>query len=125
MNFKESKSIYLQIAERLCDEILQGKYTEEERMPSVREYAALMEVTVNTALRSFDYLQSQDIIYNKRGLGYFVTQGARNNILESRRKAFLNEEVYEFIHQLHTLNIPIGRIVEIYNDIDKQKSDTH
>ena len=123
MNFKESKSIYLQIAERLCDEILQGKYTEEERMPSVREYAALMEVTVNTALRSFDYLQSQDIIYNKRGLGYFVTQGARNNILESRRKAFLNEEVYEFIHQLHTLNIPIGRIVEIYNDIDKQKSD--
>ncbi len=125
MNFKESKSIYLQIAERLCDEILQGKYTEEERMPSVREYAALMEVTVNTALRSFDYLQSQDIIYNKRGLGYFVTQGARNNILESRRKAFLNEEVYEFIHQLHTLNIPIGRIVEIYNDIDKQKSDKH
>ena len=125
MNFKESKSIYLQIAERLCDEILQGKYSEEERMPSVREYAALMEVTVNTALRSFDYLQSQDIIYNKRGLGYFVTQGARNNILESRRKAFLNEEVYEFIHQLHTLNIPIGRIVEIYNDIDKQKSDKH
>ena len=125
MNFKESKSIYLQIAERLCDEILQGKYTEEERMPSEREYAALMEVTVNTALRSFDYLQSQDIIYNKRGLGYFVTQGARNNILESRRKAFLNEEVYEFIHQLHTLNIPIGRIVEIYNDIDKQKSDKH
>ena len=125
MTFKESKSIYLQIAERLCDEILQGKYTEEERMPSVREYAALMEVTVNTALRSFDYLQSQDIIYNKRGLGYFVTQGARNNILESRRKAFLNEEVYEFIHQLHTLNIPIGRIVEIYNDIDKQKSDKH
>lgn len=123
MNFKESKSIYLQIAERLCDEILQGKYTEEERMPSVREYAALMEVTVNTALRSFDYLQSQDIIYNKRGLGYFVTQGARNNILESRRKAFLNEEVYEFIHQLHTLNIPIGRIVEIYNDMDKQQSD--
>lgn len=123
MNFKESKSIYLQIAERLCDEILQGKYSEEERMPSVREYAALMEVTVNTALRSFDYLQSQDIIYNKRGLGYFVTQGARNNILESRRKAFLNVEVYEFIHQLHTLNIPIGRIVEIYNDMDKQQSD--
>lgn len=123
MNFKESKSIYLQIAERLCDEILQGKYSEEERMPSVREYAALMEVTVNTALRSFDYLQSQDIIYNKRGLGYFVTQGARNNILESRRKAFLSEEVYEFIHQLHTLNIPIGRIVEIYNDMDKQQSD--
>ena len=42
MKFKESKSIYLQIADRICDEILQGQYPEEERIPSVREYAALM-----------------------------------------------------------------------------------
>ena len=40
MKFKESKSIYLQIADRICDEILQGQYTEEERILSVREYAS-------------------------------------------------------------------------------------
>lgn len=71
MNFKESKAIYLQIADRICDEILLGQYQEEERIPSVREYAAMVEVNANTAMRSFDYLQSQDIIYNKRGIGYF------------------------------------------------------
>ena len=48
MKFKESKSIYLQIADRICDEILQGQYTEEERIPSVREYAATVEVNANT-----------------------------------------------------------------------------
>ena len=77
MKFKESKSIYLQIADRICDEILQGQYKEEERIPSVREYAATVEVNANTVVRSFDYLQGQDIIYNKRGLGYFVALEGR------------------------------------------------
>ena len=44
MNFKESKPIYLQIADRICDEVLFGQYREEERIPSVREYAAVVEV---------------------------------------------------------------------------------
>ena len=70
MNFKESKAIYLQIADRICDEILLGQFGEEERIPSVREYAAIVEVNANTVMRSFDYLQSQNIIYNKRGIGY-------------------------------------------------------
>lgn len=48
MNFKESKAIYLQIADRICDEILLGQYQEEERIPSVREYAAMVEVNANT-----------------------------------------------------------------------------
>ena len=65
MNFKESKAIYLQIADRICDEILLGQFGEEERIPSVREYAAIVEVNANTVMRSFDYLQSQNIIYNK------------------------------------------------------------
>ncbi len=68
MKFKESKSIYLQIADRICDEILQGQYMEEERIPSVREYAATVEVNANTVVRTYDYLQGQEIIYNKRGL---------------------------------------------------------
>ena len=67
MKFKESKSIYLQIADRINDEILQGQYAEEGRIPSVREYAATVEVNANTVVRTYDYLQGQEIIYNKRG----------------------------------------------------------
>ena len=85
MNFKESKAIYLQIADRICDEILLGQFAEEERIPSVREYATIVEVNANTVMRSFDYLQSQNIIYNKRGIGYFVATGARE-LIHSLRK---------------------------------------
>ena len=96
MNFKESKAIYLQIADRICDEILLGQFGEEERIPSVREYAAIVEVNANTVMRSFDYLQSQNIIYNKRGIGYFVAPGARELIHSLRKDIFLKEELDYF-----------------------------
>ena len=116
MNFKESKSIYLQIADRICDEILQGQYKEEERIPSVREYAATVEVNANTVVRSFDYLQGQDIIYNKRGLGYFVAQGGRERILELRKAVFLRDELPEFFRQLKMLGIPLSDVEKMYQD---------
>ena len=116
MNFKESKSIYLQIADRICDEILQGQYKEEERIPSVREYAAMVEVNANTVVRSFDYLQGQDIIYNKRGLGYFVAPGGRERILELRKAVFLRDELPEFFRQLKMLDIPLSDVEKMYQD---------
>ena len=114
MKFKESKPIYLQIADRICDEILQGKYKEEERIPSVREYASTVEVNANTVVRSFDYLQGQDIIYNKRGLGYFVHTGARERILKLRKEVFLRDELPEFFRQIKTLDIPMKEIENMY-----------
>lgn len=96
MKFKESKSIYLQIADRICDEILQGQYTEEERIPSVREYAATVEVNANTVVRTYDYLQGQEIIHNKRGIGYFVSAGAKDRIIALRKNTFLHEDLPEF-----------------------------
>ena len=120
MKFKESKPIYLQIADRICDEILQGKYKEEERIPSVREYASTVEVNANTVVRSFDYLQGQDIIYNKRGLGYFVHTGARERILELRKEVFLRDELPEFFRQIKTLDIPLKEVEKMYNEYLKE-----
>ena len=109
MNFKESKAIYLQIADRICDEILLGQFGEEERIPSVREYAAIVEVNANTVMRSFDYLQSQNIIYNKRGIGYFVSTGTRELIHSLRKNTFLKEELDYFFKQIKTLDF-IGKL---------------
>lgn len=122
MNFKESKAIYLQIADRICDEILLGQYPEEERIPSVREYAAVVEVNANTVMRSFDYLQLQKIIYNKRGIGYFVALGARELIHSLRKEAFMKEELEYFFRQLYTLGIPMKEIEAMYHEfVKKQK----
>ena len=109
MNFKESKAIYLQIADRICDEVLLGQYQEEERIPSVREYAAVVEVNANTVMRSYDYLQTQGVIYNKRGIGYFVSVGARKLILSLRKEYFLKEEVDYFFKQISRSGRQFGR----------------
>ncbi|MBQ8805632.1 MAG: GntR family transcriptional regulator [Bacteroidaceae bacterium] len=111
MEFKENKAIYLQIVDRLCDDILLGKYQEEDRIPSVREYSASVEVNVNTAVRSYDHLQNQGIIFTKRGLGYFVSPGAKSVIEEMRREEFLNEKLPELLQSMKTLNISIDELV--------------
>lgn len=122
MNFKESKAIYLQIADRICDEIILGQYTEEERIPSVREYASIVEVNANTAMRSFDYLQSQEIIYNKRGIGYFVSSGAKELIITLRRKSFLKEELEGVFRQIYTLGISMEEIGNMYREFIKKQN---
>lgn len=114
MNFKDSKSIYLQIADRIEDEILQGRYPEEERIPSVREYAANMEVNANTVMRSYEYLQTHDIIQNKRGIGYFTARGAVETIRRLRKAAFMKEFVPEFFRQLKLLDISPQEILQNY-----------
>ena len=121
MNFKDNKAIFLQIADRICDDILLGNFIEESRIPSVREYAALLEVNANTVMRSFDYLQSKDVIYNKRGIGYFVSPGARSRIQSLRKALFLNEEADYFFKQLYTLAISKEELLKMYQEyLDKQ-----
>lgn len=121
MNFKESKAIYLQIAERICDEILQGTYPEAERIPSVREYAALVEVNANTVMRSIDYLQTQDVIYNKRGIGYFVSPGAKERIRQLRKTSFLQDELPEFFRTVSTLEISFEELEKMYQEFNRQQ----
>lgn len=122
MDFKENKAIYLQIAERLSHEILLDKYPEEERIPSVREYAAEMEVNVNTMMRSYEYLQQQDVIFNKRGIGYFVAAGAKEKIYNAQKEDFINEQLEEFFHKIYLLDIPIEKIIRLYQDYVKQQN---
>ena len=120
MKFKESKPIYLQIADRIMEEILQEIHKEEERIPSVREYAAMVEVNANTVVRAYDFLQSQEIIFNKRGIGYFVSKGGKKSILKLRRKAFLNEDVPELFRQMELLQISSAEIKAMYDEFLKQ-----
>ena len=111
MTFSNDKAIYVQMADRLCDEILAGKYQDDDRIPSVREYSVLLEVNTNTAVKAYDELARENIIYNKRGLGYFVTPGAKKQILKERKKEFMKERLPELFRQMQLLGITIEDIV--------------
>lgn len=116
--FSNDKAIYLQMADRLCDEILSGKYGDDDRIPSVREYAVLLEVNTNTAVKAYEQLAREEIIYNKRGLGYFVTKGAKAQILKARKKTFMDERLPELFRQMRLLGITIDDIQTMYEASD-------
>ena len=119
MTFTNDKPIYIQMADRLCDEILAGRYKDDERIPSVREYAVLLEVNTNTAVKAYEQLAREEVIYNKRGLGYFVTPGAKKQILKERKKEFMKERLPELFRQMQLLDISINDVTEAYNSLQK------
>lgn len=116
MEFKENKPIYLQITDGIMDDILSDNYPEESRLPSVRDYAAKVEVNANTVMRSYDWLQQQQIIFNKRGIGFFVLPEARKRILEMRRNMFFRDEAFYFFSRLHSFGISPDELSKMYGD---------
>ncbi len=114
MNFTNDKAIYLQMADRLCDEILADTYKDDDRIPSVREYAVLLEVNTNTVVKAYDELARANIIYNKRGLGYFVTKGAKKQILKERKKEFMKERLPELFRQMQLLGITLEDVKDAF-----------
>ena len=116
MNFKDNKPIYIQIAEHICDDVLAGIYRADERIPSVREFAASVEVNANTVVRSYDYLQQSGIIYNKCGLGYFVADGAAKIITDMRRKQILGDELSLMFSRMATIGISPDELQRLYTE---------
>lgn len=121
MNFKENKPIYIQIAERIADEVLAGALKPDGRIPSVREYAAMVEVNANTVVRSYDYLQQNGVIYNRRGLGYFVASDAKKLIIDIRREKLLGEDLTEMMQQLALLGVTPDELHCAYADFLAKK----
>jgi len=105
MEFNSNKSIYLQICDAICEQVLTGALRPDERIPSVREYGADIGVNPNTVMRSYEKLTNDGIIYNKRGIGYFICPEAREIILEVQRKDFLENELPLVLKRMKLLGL--------------------
>ena len=105
MEFNGNKSIYLQICDAICEQILSGTLRPDERIPSVREYGAEIGVNPNTVMRSYEKLTNEGIIYNRRGIGYFISPDARTIVLEAQRREFLENELPAVIRRMKLLGI--------------------
>lgn len=105
----------MQIADNIMDGVLSGEYPVESRLPSVREYAARVEVNANTVMRSYDWLQQQMVIFNRRGIGFFVMPEARKRILEMRRNIFFKEEADYFFSRLMSFGLSADDVAQLYS----------
>lgn len=111
MEFDVNRPIYLQIYDTICDQVLSRALVPDGRIPSVREYGAQLGVNPNTIMRTYEKLTTDGIIYNKRGLGFFISQDAREKVLEYKKTEFVNETVPKIRRQLQLL----GFGPEIFN----------
>lgn len=116
MKFSESKAIYHQIADYICNQILVGTWHENQRILSVRELGVLLEVNPNTVLRAYDYLQNFGIISNKRGIGYFASEDAVERIKSLRRKHFVEIHLPTVFAEMNLLGIGMDELDGYYND---------
>ena len=120
MQFRESVSIYLQIADYICERILLKQWKVEERIPSVRELAMQLEVNPNTVMRTYEFLQQQNIIYNQRGIGYFVSGEAIKNATQYRKTEFMENELPVLFRNMHMLGMNIDELIPRFESYKKQ-----
>lgn len=121
MEFKQPRAIYLQIADYICEQILREELKVNEKVPSVRDLAMLVEVNPNTIVRTYSFLEENGIIYKERGLGYFVAPNGYANALKMRQDYFLNEFIPFLFKNLKILHIDIPQLEKMHDEYLKTK----
>jgi DNA-binding transcriptional regulator YhcF (GntR family) len=114
MEFGDSNAIYLQIADQLSENILSGRWKPGDRLPSVRELAVIIEVNPNTVMRTYNYLQEKGIIYNKRGIGFFVSNDGFEKTKNLRKEDFINHELPRLFREMQLLNLSMEDLSAFY-----------
>ena len=112
MEFDSNKPIYLQIADNLCERILSGGFKPGSRIPSVREWGAQIGVNPNTVARSYDVLTDRGVIYNQRGIGFFVAGDAIDVIRQTERRKFIDEELPLLRNRAALLGINLKEFID-------------
>ncbi len=105
MEFKQQQAIYLQIADFVCEQILQKQLPDKERIPSVRELAVELEVNPNTIVRAYGYLESSNIIVKQRGIGYFVAEGGLKTVVQLKKEEFFQQDLPKLANKMQLLGV--------------------
>lgn len=120
MDFDNSRPIYLQIVDFFYENILVRRWQDGERIPSVREIAVMVEVNPNTAIRAFNHLQELEVIYNKRGIGYFVSKDGYKKVLDIKRNEFKEQTLPDVFKQMRLLDVTFEEVKNLYDQHEKE-----
>lgn len=114
-DFDSEKSIFLQIAESIEDDILQKIIGEETQVLSTNQLAKMFRINPATAAKGINILVSQGVLYKKRGIGMFVTSGATNKIRAKRKAAFNEDYILTLLEEASNLGISKEEIINMIN----------
>lgn len=114
------KTIYMQIAEMIENEILLGHLKEDDQVPSTNDFARIHGINPATARKGLSILAEEEILYKKRGLGMFVSKEGRQLVLEKRQRAFFQETIPDLIAEAGRLEISMADLIR---EIERKKEE--
>lgn len=97
-----------------------GALSTGDRIPSVREYAANLEVNANTVMRSYEFLEKTGVISNRRGIGFFIADNAKSASLQYFSHDLFDRQLPQLFHRMKTIGVTDRQIVQLYNEYQNQ-----
>ncbi|MEV4759465.1 GntR family transcriptional regulator [Micromonospora sp. NPDC049559] len=118
---EEGRPIFLQVAELLANAIIDGSIPEEGQVPSTNELAAFHRINPATAAKGVNQLVDDGILYKKRGIGMFVSTGARARLRDRRRKEFAQQYVQPLLAEARKLGIEVQEIKSMLDSGEEER----
>ncbi|MFD2610860.1 GntR family transcriptional regulator [Paenibacillus gansuensis] len=109
----DSKPIFMQIAERIEDDIIDGGLPEETQVPSTNQFASFYQINPATAAKGVNLLVDQGILYKKRGIGMFVASGAKAVLVEKRKEQFYDQYLVTMLREAEKLGITVEQVTDM------------
>ena len=120
MNFKPNYSIYLQVADFVCEKVLTGAWGDGDKLPAVKDLALLTSVNPNTVIKALTWLQDNEILSTQRGVGYFLTEGAATKTLALKRREFIEEDLPDVFASMQLLGVTLDELDVLFQNFRKQ-----
>ena len=122
MEFRENEAIYLQIADFVSNNMLLRKWQTDEKIPSVRDLAIELQVNLNTVMHAYEFLETQGVIYNKRGIGFFIDSKGFDKVMSLRKEKFLKQDLPQLFSNMFLLEIPAADILSRFEQFREKAS---
>lgn len=117
VNFEADKPIYVQVRERIEDQIIKRQLRDDEQAPSTNQLVNYYKINHATVSKGINQLVEEGILYKKRGIGMFVAAGARDKILEKRRQSFVEDYIVTLVQEANKLDMTTEDILQLINQV--------
>ncbi|MDF2870600.1 MAG: GntR family transcriptional regulator [Anaerocolumna sp.] len=117
--FDNNKPIFIQIREKIEDQIVNDQLKEEEQAPSTNQLVSFYKINHATVAKGVNQLVDEGILYKKRGIGMFVATGAKVKLMNKRKEVFVDDYVVPLVQEAVKLGISEGEITEMINRIGR------
>ena len=121
--FTEDKPLYMQVREKIEDLILTGQLKEGEQAPSTNQLVNFYKINHITVAKRINQLVEEGILYKKRGIGMFVAEGAREKLIERRKKMFIEDYVVQFVQEAKKLGITLEEIIAYIREVERREKE--